>query len=70
MTLRDDAYLIQEGVKDPRKTSDAIKTTLEEKGIEINASTVCSHLLEVGRKAYCPIKKQLHTKTMKAKRYK
>ena len=69
-TPRDDAYLIRESVKDPRKTSDAIKTTLGEKGIEISSSTVRRRLLEVGRKAYRPVKKQLLTKTMKTKRYK
>ena len=68
-TPKDDAYLIRESVKDPRKTSDAIKTTLGEKGIEIS-STVRRRLLEVGRKAYHPVKKQLLTKTMKTKRYK
>ena len=69
-TPRDDAYLIRESVKDPRKTSDAIKTTLGEKGIEISSSAVRRRLLEVGRKAYRPVKKQLLTKTMKTKRYK
>ena len=61
-TPRDDAYLIRESVKDPRKTSDAIKTTLGEKGIEISSSTVRRRLLEVGRKVYRPVKKQLLTK--------
>ena len=69
-TPKDDAYLIRESVKDPRKTSDAIKTTLGGKGMEISSSTVCRRLLEVGRKAYHPVKKQLLTKTMKTKRYK
>ena len=69
-TPKDDAYLIRESVKDLRKTSDAIKTTLGEKGIEISSSTVRRRLLEVGRKAYRPVKKQLLTKTMKTKRYK
>ena len=69
-TPKDDAYLIRKSVKDPRKTSDAIKTTLGEKGIKISSSTVCRRLLEVGRKAYRPVKKQLVTKTMKTKRYK
>ena len=69
-TPKDDAYLIRESVKNPRKTSDAIKTTLGEKGIEISSSTVRRRLLEVGRKAYRPVKKQLLTKTMKTKRYK
>ena len=68
-TPRDDAYLIRESVKDPRKTSDAIKT-MGEKGIEISSSTVGRRLLEVGRKVYRPVKKQLLTKTMKTKRYK
>ena len=69
-TPRDDAYLIWESVKDSRKISDAIKTTLGEKGIEISSSTVRRRLLEIGRKAYRPVKKQLLTKTMKTKRYK
>ena len=69
-TPRDDAYLIRESVKDPRKTSDAIKTTLGERGIEISSSTVRRRLLEVRRKSYRPVKKQLLTKTMKTKRYK
>ena len=69
-TAKDYAYLIRESVKDPRKTSDAIKTTLGEKGIEISSSTARRRLLEVGRKAYRPVKKQLLTKTMKTKRYK
>ena len=69
-TSRDDAYLIRESVKDPRKTSDAIKTTLGEKGIKLSSSTVRTRLLDVGRKAYRPVKKQLLTKTMKTKRYK
>ena len=59
-TPKDDAYLIRESVKDPRKTSDAIETTLGKKGIEISFSTVCRR----------PVKKQLLTKTMKTKRYK
>uniref|UniRef100_A0A3Q3KA92 Transposase Tc1-like domain-containing protein n=1 Tax=Monopterus albus TaxID=43700 RepID=A0A3Q3KA92_MONAL len=69
-TPRDDAYLIRESVKDPRKTSDALKVDLKEKGIEVSSSTVRRRLLEVGRKAYRPVKKQLLTKAMKVKRYK
>ena len=69
-TPKDNAYLIRESVKDPRKTSDAIKTTLGEKRIEISSSTIRRRLLEVWRKAYRPVKKQLLTKTMKTKRYK
>lgn len=69
-TARDDAYLIRESVKDPRKTSDALKRDLGEKGIEISSSTVRRRLLEVGRKARRPVKKQLLTKVMKVKRYK
>ena len=63
-TPRNDAYLIRESVKNPRKTSDAIK-----KEIEISSSTVRRRLLEVGRKAYRDVKKQLPTNTMKTKRY-
>uniref|UniRef100_A0A3Q3R911 Transposase Tc1-like domain-containing protein n=1 Tax=Monopterus albus TaxID=43700 RepID=A0A3Q3R911_MONAL len=69
-TPRDDAYLIRESAQDPRKTSDVLKVDLKEKGIEVSSSTVCRRLLEVGRKAYRPVKKQLLTKAMKVKRYK
>ena len=69
-TPRDDAYLIRESVKDPRKTSDTKKTTLGEKRNRRSSSTVRRRLLEVGREAYRPVKKQLLTKTMKTKRYK
>ena len=49
-TPKNDAYLIRESVKDPRKTSDAIKTTLGEKGIEISSSTVRRRLWRLGEK--------------------
>ena len=69
-TPRDDTCLVRESVKDPRMTSDTLANDLREKGIEVSSSTVRRRLLEVGRKAYRPLKKQLLTKAMKAKRYK
>ncbi|MEM9078953.1 MAG: hypothetical protein AAGC43_18075 [Bacteroidota bacterium] len=68
-TARDDAYLLRESVKDPRKTSDALNRDLENKGIRISSSTVRRRLLAAGRRARRPIKKQLLTKKMKWKRY-
>jgi len=69
-TPRDDAYLIRQSKKNPRKTSDALNTDLKQKGIEISSSTVRRRLLAVGRRARRPVKKQLLTKAMKEKRYK
>ena len=69
-TPSDDAYLILENVKDPRKAGDTIKTTLGERGIKISSSTIHRRLLDFGRTAYRPVKKQLLTKIMKTKRYK
>uniref|UniRef100_A0A3Q3J165 Transposase Tc1-like domain-containing protein n=1 Tax=Monopterus albus TaxID=43700 RepID=A0A3Q3J165_MONAL len=54
----------------PTGRYDALKVDLKEKGIEVSSSTVRRRLLEVGRKAYRPVKKQLLTKAMKVKRYK
>jgi transposase len=67
---RDDAYLIRQSKKDPRKTSDALNLDLKEKGIQISSSTVRRRLIAVGRIARKPVTKQLLTKAMKGKRYK
>lgn len=67
---RDDAYLLRQSRKDPRKTSDALNTDLKELGIQISSSTVRRRLIAVERFARRPLKKQLLTKTMKEKRYK
>lgn len=69
-TPRDDAYLLRQSKKDPRKTSDALNSDLKSLGIQISSSTVRRRLIAVGRKARRPIKKQLLTKLMKEKRYK
>lgn len=69
-TSRDDVTLLRESRKYPRKTSDALNMDLKSKGITISSSTVRRRLLEAGRRARRPIKKQLLTKVMKEKRYK
>jgi hypothetical protein len=54
---------------DPRKTSIVLKKELEVSGVHIHSSTVRRRLLENGRRARKPIKKQLLTTVMKKKRY-
>ena len=53
---KDSAYLVRKSVKDPRKTSDATKTTLREKGTKISSFAILARLLENGRKTYRLIK--------------
>jgi len=60
--------LITESEKDPRKTSHDLKRDLEMGGVFISARTVRRRLVEAGRMARRPIKKQLLTDAMKAKR--
>lgn len=69
-TRRDDVILLRESKRDPRKTSDSIAKDLKDRGIEVSSSTVRRRLLECGRRARRPLKKQLLTKPMKSKRYK
>ena len=62
---RDEAVLIRESKKNPRKTSDALGSA----GVSISSSTVRRRIIEVGRTARRPVKKQLLTMAMKKKRY-
>ena len=54
--------------QDPRKTSSDLQRDFFCAGVVIDASTVRRRLLEVGRKARRPVKKQLLTAAMKKKR--
>src|ERR1700761_5867013 len=54
--------------KDPRKTSSDLWRDLSRAGVVIDASTVRTRLLQVGRKARRSVKKQLLTAALKKKR--
>lgn len=67
-TPRDDAVIIRNSKLDPRKSSFELQKDLQHAGVEVSAITVRRRLLEVGRKARKPLKKQLLTKKMRQKR--
>ena len=67
-TPRDDFYLIRQSKLAPRKTSDDLQKDLAGAGVNVSSSTVRRRLLKVGRTAHRPLKKQLLTQKMKAKR--
>lgn len=67
-TVRDDRFLVRQSKRDPRKTSSDLQRDLSHAGVVLDSSTVRRRLLEVGRKARRPIKKQLLTVAMKKKR--
>ena len=68
-TDHDDRYLLRESMRDPRKNSEDLMRDLVNCGTcKISSSTVRRRLIEKGRMARRPIKKQLLTKAMKAKR--
>jgi hypothetical protein len=60
-TQADDRFLLRKSKLDPRKTSQELQQDLAESGIVIHDSTVRKRLLENGRRAICPQKKQLLT---------
>ena len=66
---RNKATLIRESKKYPRKTSSALKQSLEEAAVKINASTVRKRLLENDRPARRSVKNQLLNDVMKKKRH-
>ena len=65
---RDDTLILRESKKNLRKTSDEQTKDLAHAGVKISSSTVRKRLVESGRKAMRPLKKQLFTKKMKSKR--
>lgn len=67
-TKKEDALLLRNSKIHPTKTSDDLQKDLAFSGTSVHASTVRRRLLEVGRKARRPVKKQLLTAAMKRKR--
>ena len=53
---RDDALILRESKKNPRKTSDELTKDLVHAGVKISSSTVRKRLLENGRKAMRPLR--------------
>ena len=70
MTTRDDKMILQNTFKDLRKTSKDLQRDLATAGVNVDSSTIRKRLLEAGRKAKSPCKKQLPTVAMKKKRLK
>ena len=66
---RDDAFLLRESIKYPKKTSHQLNVAISGHGVSIDSSTVRRRLLAAGRPAYRSVKKQLLTLAMKKKRY-
>ena len=67
MTTRDDKRILQNTFKDLRKTSKDLQRDLATAEVNMDSSTVRKRLLEAGRKARSPCKKQLLTVAMKKK---
>lgn len=67
-TPRDEAFLLRESKIHPRKTSYDLQQDLEKAGVKIHDSTVRRRLLEGGRRAVRPQRKQLLTAPMMKKR--
>ena len=66
---RDDLILLRNSKINSRKTNEKMKRDLDESGVHVSLSTVRRQLLEKGRKARKPKKKQLLTAAMKKKRF-
>ena len=67
-TPQDVKVMIRNSVKNPRKISKDLQRGLALDGVNVAFSTVQRTLLEVGRIARRPLRKQLLTKAMKKKR--
>lgn len=67
-THRDECLLLRNSKLNPRKTSFDLQQDLEKAGVKIHDSTVRKRLIEGGRKAIRPQKKQLLTVPMMKKR--
>ena len=63
-TSRDHKMILQNSFKDLRKTSEDLQRDLATAGVNVDSSTVKKRLLEAGRKARSPRKKQLLTVAM------
>ena len=64
-TTRDDKIILQNAFKDLRKTSEDLQRDLATAGVNVDSSTIRKRLLEAGRKARSPCKKQLLTVAIK-----
>ena len=60
-TKRYDLTLLRKSKLNPRKTSEELKRDMDDSGVHVSSSTVGRRLLEKGRKARRPKKKQLLT---------
>lgn len=69
-TQRDDKMLLRISVKNPKLTSSDIQKELSTFNVDISSSTVRRRLINAGRRARKPIRKQLLTNAMKKKRMK
>ena len=67
-TARVDQMIMRNSVKDPRKTSENLKRNLSAAEVNVHSSTIRRRLIERGRIARRPRKKQLLTTGMKKKR--
>ena len=70
MTTRDDKMILQNIFRDLRKTSEDLQRDLATAEVNVDSSNVRKQLLEAGRKARSPCKKQLLTVAMKEKKKK
>ena len=64
---RTDKFLVRNSKMHPRKTSTDLQRELLAAGVSMDSSTVRRRLIEAGRLARTPIKKQLLTPAMKRK---
>ena len=67
-STRDNIRILRESKKDSRRTSYMLRKDLLSSGVNVSSSTVRRRLIECGRMARRPVKKQLLTANMKKKR--
>ena len=67
-TTHDDRMIFRNSLEDPKKTSKDPQRDLAKASVDIDSSTVRKRLLQAGRIARSPGKKQLLTDVMKKKR--
>ena len=65
----DDLILLHNSKINPQKSSEELKRDSDESGVHVSSSTIQRGLLEKGRKARKPKKKQLLTIAMKKKQF-
>ena len=67
-TPKDEAILLRNSKKNPRKSSFELQKDLAYSGVHVSSATVRHQLIESGRKAKNPTKKQLLNQKMMKKR--